>query len=130
MIRGFYRDRIMSSRPAGLGDRYNRSMSGMSTKSMRMDAAQAEQDAAAGAERARADVTERVYHPAIKAPEHKCFRVVRRWKNEEYGEDIGYRRTQGEALILMNRELGWARVVNPNGKPIAFNGQPMTEKPR
>lgn len=71
----------------------------------------------------------RVHHLAIKAPEHKCFRVVRRWKDEEYGEDIGFFRTSVEACRLMNRELAWAIVIDPNGKRSAHNFQPMTHRP-
>lgn len=118
----------MSSRPAGLGDRWNRRLGGMSTKHMRLDPVQADQDAAAGAERARAAIaaaSERIHHPAIKAPEFKCYRVIRRWESEECGEDIGFARTEAEACRLMNREQGWAIVVNPNNRRVAYNFQPM-----
>lgn len=71
----------------------------------------------------------RVHHPAIKAPEHKCYRVIRRWKGEDFGECIGFSRTEAEALFLLNKELGWAIVVDPNEKRSAFNFQPMTSRP-
>ena len=123
----------MSTRPAGLGDRWNRSLSDMSTRNMRMDPTEADQDAARGAEQARvtlAAASERVHHPAIPAPEHKCYRVLRRWKGDEFSECIGFRRTEAEALILLNKELGWAIVVDANGKRVAHNFQPMTERAR
>lgn len=72
---------------------------------------------------------ERTYHQAIKTPEHRCYRVIRFWKGEDFPEDIGYFKTETEAFRLMNRELGWAIVVNPNHKRIAFNYQPMTSRP-
>lgn len=72
---------------------------------------------------------ERIHHQAIKAPEHKCYRVVRRWKNEEYGEDIGWLGTYEHALWVMNRELGWAIVLDRNGKRIGHNFQPMETRP-
>jgi len=121
----------MSTRPAGLGDRFNRRLSGINTRQLRMDAGQAERDAAAGAERARtveAAVMTRIYHPVIEAPEFKCYRVIRRWKGED-PEDIGFSRDQATAIALMNRELGWAIVLDPQGKRIAHNWQLMTEKP-
>lgn len=78
------------------------------------------------AERVRqAESLKRIHHPAIKAPEFKCYRVIRRWQDEEYGEDIGFSRLQAEALMVMNREQGWAIVLDPQGKRIAWNGQTM-----
>ncbi len=72
---------------------------------------------------------ERIYHPAIKAPEHKCYRVLRQWKDSPWREDIAACKTELQAWAVLDREKGWAIVVDPNGKRVAHNGQPMTERP-
>ena len=66
----------------------------------------------------------RIHHPVLKAPQRKCYRALRFWKGEAYGEDIGFG-TKDQALAILRRELGWAIVVDPNGKRIAYNWQPL-----
>lgn len=114
--------------------RFNHKLGGMSTRNLEatVDRVAIDADVQARAERAKAEdvaLMTRIYHPAVKAPEHKCYRVIRRWKGEAFGEDIGFRRTETEAVLLMNRELGWAIVIDPNGRRKAHNFQAMTERP-
>jgi len=71
----------------------------------------------------------RVHHPAIKAPEYKCYRVLRRFllDKEMAFEDIGAFKGLSAALILSSREQGFAVVLDPNGKQVSWNGQPIAE---
>ena len=92
---------------------------------------QSERETQTGIQAARARETaesSRIYHPAIPAPQHLCFRVVRKWTGEAVGEDIGHFRTEHEARALLRKELGWACVLNPNGRQMAINFQAMTER--
>jgi len=70
---------------------------------------------------------ERISHPAIKAPEYKCFRVLRRFKTAEGldFEDIGKVKTVAAALEISIHEIGYAVVLDPNNKQVSYNGQPM-----
>lgn len=69
----------------------------------------------------------RIHHPAITAPAHKCYRVIRRFlvNGGLQFEDIGAVRTFGEALTISIREQGYAVVLDPNGKHRSYNGQPV-----
>jgi hypothetical protein len=104
----------------------------MSTRNLDdlVDRDQLAADVAAGQADARArdaQLFERVSHPAIKAPEYKCYRVIRRFKVNgvvEF-EDIGAFKTMEPALAMIRREQGWASVSDLNGKRIAYNWRPM-----
>lgn len=69
----------------------------------------------------------RIHHPAIPAPEFKCYRVVRYYQQDGLvqSETIGWSKLPTQALLLIDREIGKARVLDPNGKPFSDNYQPM-----
>ena len=66
-------------------------------------------------------------HPVQKAPERKCYRVIRMFRQRgtfEF-EDIGAFVEAGNALRMLDREIGKARVLDPNGKVYSDNWQPI-----
>ena len=67
----------------------------------------------------------KVHHPAVKAPEWKCYRVIRLYRRSGQAltdfEDIGRFKTHGAALVCLNTEDGCARVLDPNGRVLADN---------
>jgi hypothetical protein len=73
----------------------------------------------------------RIHHPAIPAPEFKCYRVVRYYKQHDLVEveTIGWSRLPTPALQLMGCEIGKARVLDPNGRIFSDNGMPMESRP-
>lgn len=74
-----------------------------------------------------AQVRARVHHPVTKAPEWKCYRVIRRFTvhGELCFEDIGSCKTHGEALAISTHEAGHAVILDPNNKTLGTNGQPI-----
>jgi hypothetical protein len=124
----------MSARHHPALQRYNHKLGGLNTRHLddRVDRDAVAAETQAGIARARArlaEATQRRFHPAVPAPEHKCYRVIRRFtRNGTMDfEDIGATKTLGEALAISIREQGYATILDPNGKPASYNGQPMTE---
>lgn len=70
---------------------------------------------------------QRVVHPAIPAPEYKCYRVIRQYKanGRVEVETIGAFKREADALQFINTEVWWAAVLDLNGKRLALNWQPM-----
>src|SRR5258708_6677905 len=70
----------------------------------------------------------RIHHPVIKAPEYKCYRVLRHFSSASgvlQFEDIGASHSLGDALAISTREQGYAIVVAPTGNTVCYNGQPL-----
>lgn len=99
-------------------------------KFMKTDAEQADRDSQAMRARVEAQMERertKVVHPAIKAPEHKCYRVIRRYLLHDHIqiEDIGaFSRALG-AYDMARKEQGNAIIVDPNNKTIHNNAQPI-----
>lgn len=74
----------------------------------------------------------RIVHPTVKAPEWKCWRVVRLFtkQGEVCLEDIGSFGGVVDAVRMLSREQGKARVLDPNGKVYADNYQPLEARER
>lgn len=87
------------------------------------------------AKRATAPIEEaptlaRVRHPVIKAPQYKCYRVIRHFRQGGWTqfEDIGAFYSAVDAALMLAREEGNARVLDPRGKVFADNFQPIEER--
>jgi hypothetical protein len=73
---------------------------------------------------AAAEAPTKVHHPAVRTPYRKTWRVVRYYRQHDQIqiEDISPgSRVAGPALLIMTRELGRARVLDPDGKVYADN---------
>lgn len=96
---------------------------------METDFAQSERDAAAGAERARATVLERVEHPVVTPP-RRGFRVIRLFLLQGHLsiEDIGQPANAAEAMAISTTERWRAQVLDPEGKVYADNWRQMERR--
>jgi len=72
----------------------------------------------------------RVRHPVTRAPSWKCYRVVRHYRQGGVlqFEDIGAFHDAMPALTMLTREVGKARILDPQGKVYADNWQPIEER--
>ena len=73
---------------------------------------------------------EKVAHPVVKAPQHKCYRVIRLYvMSDGYlsFEDIGYG-TEREAMDILGSEKWRAQVLNPDGCHHADNWLSMEKR--
>lgn len=69
----------------------------------------------------------RIHHPVTKAPEYRCYRVVRHFRRDDCVEfeDIGAFKDPLPALRMLDAELGRARILDPNGRVYSDNLQTM-----
>lgn len=70
-----------------------------------------------------------VVHPVVKAPEHKCFRVIRLFKqdNRLAIEDIGYG-TAKQAMAILSTEEWRAQVLDLNGRVHSDNWRALEKR--
>jgi hypothetical protein len=120
----------MARRRAGI-NRWNKRL-GIWMSRRRADT-DARRDQALEAERAEAAAAAptKVHHPAVRAPFQKTWRVVRYYRQHDQIqiEDISPgSRVAGPALLIMARELGRARVLDPDGKVHADNLRPIEDR--
>ncbi len=73
----------------------------------------------------------RVYHPVVKAAEHRCFRVVRMFNvnGRIDNEHIGAFKDPIDAMTFLDTEQGRARIVGPDGKTYADNWRRIEKRP-
>lgn len=71
----------------------------------------------------------RVVHPVVKAPEHKCYRVIRLFLLDGRLdiEDIGYGDAR-HAIALCTSEEWRAQVLEPNGRVHIDNLRTLEER--
>ncbi len=73
----------------------------------------------------------KIHHPAVQGPSWKCYRVVRLYRRRGLIESEDLSRgtaIAAPALMVMTRELGRARVLDPNGNVVADNLQPIEDR--
>lgn len=87
--------------------------------------------AVAGADAAALPASIRIRHLAVKKPGHRCFRVVRHYRQRGVVrfEDIGWSLSIADAFAIAAREVGRARVLDPRGQIVSDNKQPIEDRP-
>jgi hypothetical protein len=119
-----------------MGSRWNRRLgcwipSGDAPTQAELDKYKADSERAIEAERERFRLaTAPIAHPTIAAPRHKCYRAIRYVKRNGLldVEDIGWARSPVPLHAIINREIGRARIIDPNNKVYADNLHPIEER--
>lgn len=73
---------------------------------------------------------QRIAHPVVQTTHSRWFRVIRLFETRDglHVEDIGEFPQLADAITLGTREIGRVRVLNPNGKVVTDNGQPIESR--